>query len=309
MHYFVFHIIVRMNNSKQISKCLLILCLMLLCTFDIGAQNEMEEPDIKLRLDTVPSISSLSIQSFKIDPAIYGNIYKDNLKLHSQPVNIYDMPYSVNGNYPNYNRLALNTGVLAGAGVAALGVLQLLPEGATSWNKKKISEVPFFKRWSRNVRHGPVWDNDNFVFNYVLHPYGGAVYYMGARSQGFNLYYSFLYSAAVSTLLWEYGVEAFMEIPSTQDLIVTPLAGVLVGEGFYLLKRHIVSNDHELFGSRFIGNVVVYIIDPVNEVIGIFAGNPTRKKNSIPYSYLTCTPWINNSYNGTVYGFTARLSF
>lgn len=195
-------------------------------------------------------------------------------------VNVYDLPYSTTANHPNYRRLAINTGALYVAGIAALGVLQSLPEDATAWNKERITSIPFWKRWSTHVGKGPVWDGDNFIFDYVLHPYGGAAYYMSARSSGCNIVWSALYSAAISAFFWEYGIEAFMEVPSLQDLIITPFAGSLIGESFYLLKRHIVSHGYTLFGSRLLGNVVAFIVDPVNEVVGLFAGNPCRKASA-----------------------------
>lgn len=199
------------------------------------------------------------------------------LPQRKRKVNIYDLPYSTTANYPNFERLALNTGALYAAGIAALGVLQMLPEDATAWNKERITSIPFWKRWSTHVKMGPVWDADSFVFNYILHPYGGAAYYMSARSQGCNILWSAVYSAFVSTVFWEYGIEAFMEIPSLQDLIITPFAGMLIGESFYVLKRHIVSHGYKLFGSQLLGNLVAFLIDPVNEVVGLFAGNPCRK--------------------------------
>ncbi|WP_051697716.1 DUF3943 domain-containing protein [Prevotella sp. 10(H)] len=283
--------------------------LLLLFVFTLNAQNKPDTIIGEVKHDTVRTISPLTEKSFQIDKAFADNVHKENFKLVPSKINIYDMPYSMTANYPNYKRLALNTGVLGGAGLLTLGVLQLLPEDATSWNKKSITSVPPFRRWARNVRKGPVWDKDNLVFNYVLHPYGGAAFYMGARSQGFNIFYSFLYSAGISTILWEYGIEAFMEIPSIQDLIVTPVAGTILGEGFYLLKRHIVSNDYRLFGSRFVGNFVAYLIDPVNEVIGIFAGNPNRKKSGRSDNSLSCTPWFNTTAYGKTAGFMISLSF
>lgn len=215
-------------------------------------------------------------QNVQVDVNYKGGLQLEPLRSPLKVGSIYDMPYSLSTNCPNYRRLWLNTGVLFGGGLAALGILQVLPEDATSWNKKEITSIPLFKRWWRNVRKGPVWDGDNLIFNYVLHPYAGAAYYMGARSQGFNAVNSFIYAAGISTIFWEYGIEAFMEIPSIQDLLITPIAGCLIGEGFYLLKRHIVANGYELFGSGLLGNIVACIIDPVNEVIGLFAGNPCR---------------------------------
>lgn len=227
-------------------------------------------------------------------------------RLKAKP-NLYALPYSMKTSHPDYRRMWLHTGVLLAGGVATLGVLQLLPENATAWNKERITSIPFWKRWSYHVSRGPVWDGYNFVFNYILHPYAGAAYYMGARSIGFNVLGSFLYCTAISTCFWEYGIEAFMEIPSIQDLFITPLAGLVLGESFYLLKRHIVSNGYRLWGSRLLGNIVAFIIDPVNEVIGLFAGNPCRKMqkdDSMPD--VSFMPWVTPSCGGAV-GFTLSI--
>lgn len=235
-------------------------------------------------------------------PAVTANSGK-KIKL-----NLYDLPYSRTTSHPDWGRMWLHTGVLFAGGVATLGVLQLLPEDATAWNKERITSIPFWKRWSYHVRRGPVWDGDNFVFNYILHPYAGAVYYMGARSIGFNMLGSFLYCTAISTVFWEYGIEAFMEKPSIQDLILTPLSGILLGECFYRLKRNIVSNGYRLWGSRLWGNIVAFIIDPVNEVIGLFAGNPCReslKRKGVPD--VSFMPWISPAYGGSA-GFTISIT-
>lgn len=120
-------------------------------------------------------------------------------------------------------------------------------------------------------------DHDNPIFNYVLHPYAGAAYFMSARTQGFNFWQSMLYSACISTIGWEFGIEAFMERPSYQDIVVTPVVGSIIGELFYRLKRNIVSHDYRLAGSPVLGNIVVFLIDPVNEVLGLFRGNNARK--------------------------------
>lgn len=227
-------------------------------------------------------------------------------KAETKP-NLYALPYSKTLSHPDWKRMWLHTGVLFAGGVATLGVLQLLPENATAWNKERITSIPFWKRWSYHVRKGPVWDGDNFIFNYILHPYAGAVYYMGARSIGFNQLGSFLYCTAISTIFWEYGIEAFMEKPSIQDLILTPLSGLLLGEVFYKLKRKIVSDGYRLWGSRVWGNIVAFIIDPVNEVIGLFAGNPCRRmqgKGTMPD--ISFMPWITPAGGGSA-GFTLSI--
>lgn len=82
---------------------------------------------------------------------------------------------------------------------------------------------------------------------------------------------SMLYSAAISTIGWEFGIEACMERPSYQDLIFTPLLGSILGEGFYRLKRLIVSNNYELLGTPVLGHIAAFFLDPVNEVIGLLS--------------------------------------
>lgn len=130
-------------------------------------------------------------------------------------------------------------------------MLECLPEDATSWNRSELQDVPLLKRWRNHVlKEGPEWDHDKFYFNYILHPYAGAVYFMAARSCGFNFWRSMLYSSVVSTVGWEFGIEAFMERPSYQDLFITPLIGSCIGEGFYRVKRWLVDNDYCLLAHR-----------------------------------------------------------
>lgn len=201
----------------------------------------------------------------------------DTVPQPSYKPTIYDLPYSLSENMPNVKKLVINTATLYAAGVLTLGVLELLPEDATAWNKKEIRDTPLFERWWNHVREGPVWDKDNWVFNYVLHPYGGAAYYMSARTQGCSAINSFLYGFAVSTIFWEYGIEAFNEIPSYQDMFITPIVGAIMGEAFYKLKRRILQDDTSLFGSRLLGNITLFLIDPVNEVLGLIYGNDARR--------------------------------
>lgn len=212
-------------------------------------------------------------QPVVIDDALFG----DGLKARGRKPSIYELPYSVRGRSYDWKGLWINTGVLAGAYVGTLFVLECLPEDATSWNRAALQSVPLFKRWRQHVlEEGPEWDHDKFVFNYVLHPYAGAAYFMGARSCGFNFYQSLLYSALVSTVGWEFGIEAFMERPSYQDLFITPLVGSLIGEGFYHVKRYLVANDYRLLGSSVLGHVVAFLVDPLNEFVGFFGRNPAR---------------------------------
>ena len=188
-------------------------------------------------------------------------------------VSPYALPYSRHcTGGQNWHRMWINTAVYAGAFIGTLFVLECLPEDATSWNRAELRQDPFWKRWYQNIfKKGPEWDHDKFVFNYVLHPYAGAAYFMAARTCGFNFWQSFLYSACISTIGWEFGIEACMERPSYQDLFITPVVGSLMGEGFYRLKRLIVDRDYYVLGSRVIGHICAFFLDPVNEVVGLLS--------------------------------------
>lgn len=193
----------------------------------------------------------------------------------SETLNIYFQPYSMTASNINHGRLWANLGTIGGAMVGALLVLECLPEDATSWNRSEITSVPPFKRWYRNIFvRNPEIDHDDWVFNYLLHPYAGAAYFMAARTAGCNFWQSLAASAFVSTVFWEFGIEAFMERPSYQDIVITPIVGSVIGELFYKLKRDIVADNYHLWGSRFMGRFVAFLIDPVNELLDLFRGNP-----------------------------------
>lgn len=267
----------------------------------VGAEMELAEPYAEM-------VDPISVDSMMSDSIIA--LPMSHIPAVSDSRSIYCHPYSMTFNIPDWKRMWTNTAVLGGAYVGTLLVLQCLPADATSWNRAEITEVPMFKRWYRNVfKLGPDWDHDNPIFNYVLHPYAGAVYFMSARSCGFNFWRSMLYSACVSTIGWEFGIEAFMERPSIQDIFITPLIGSAIGEVFYKTKRSIVANDYNLLGSPIIGNVAVFLLDLVNEVIDIFRGRNTRcpkltRDGELTYetketgieSYIS--PMITDSYKG-----------
>lgn len=127
-----------------------------------------------------------------IDTAFISEI-KPYLSKGSVP-SLYDFPYSRKLSFPDRKRIRINSIVFLSAYVGTLAVLECLPEGATNWNKATIQSTPWYKRWWKNViKRGPEWDGDDAIFNYVLHPYAGAVYFMAGRSAGLNFYQSLLY--------------------------------------------------------------------------------------------------------------------
>lgn len=225
------------------------------------------------------------------------------------PRTIYSRPASWTYSDPWWHGMWINTAILSGAFVSTLFVLECLPEDATAWNRKEIASRPFYDRWFNNIfKRGPEWDHDKFIFNYVLHPYAGAAYFMAARSCGFNFWQSMLYSACISTVCWEFGIEACMERPSYQDIVVTPVVGSLIGEGFYRLKREIVNRDYRVLGSPAVGHILAILLDPVNEVVGLLS--PSHRCRALGPGCINSQPLlIPNGPGGTAFGVSLSATF
>ncbi len=196
-------------------------------------------------------------------------------------ISVYNEPYSLWDNNVDTKLLKRNTLLLFGSGIAIMGALYLMPSSFTNWED---SDEGIMEKWWNNVSDGPVKDKDDFFLNYITHPYSGALYYMGARSAGANAPYSFLYTFMLSTFFWEYGIEAFAEVPSIQDLIITPVGGAIVGELFYLSKRHILENDRELMGSTALGTTTLFLIDPITEIAQLIWHDDTIEKHNMQFS-------------------------
>jgi Domain of unknown function (DUF3943) len=125
----------------------------------------------------------------------------------------------------DWRGLGRDTAFFVGYEAVAAGVGYLLPERVTQWiaEQRRIS----LQRWWENVRD-PKWDPDRWYFNYLGHPYFGAIVYVRARERRFGVLGGFGYAALLSGV-YEYGIEALFERPSYQDLFVTPVGGLLLG--------------------------------------------------------------------------------
>jgi hypothetical protein len=134
---------------------------------------------------------------------------------------------------PDRAGLRRDSAYLLSLQVGAILILYAMPESISNWSDEQ-KETYSLADWWENVRN-PTWDDDQFWLNYIAHPYWGAAYYVRARERGFDEQASFWYSAAMSTA-FEFGAEALFEQPSIQDIIVTPVGGVIVGEYFMRVR-------------------------------------------------------------------------
>lgn len=135
--------------------------------------------------------------------------------------------------------------------------LLIVPEYISKWNKEEKLKIPsILNQYHESFTKPPVTDQDLFIVNYFGHPYQGGFYYNSVRSQGATVWQSSLYCLGQS-LLWEYVWEAGMEQPSIQDLISTPLTGILVGELSHIATIRMSKN-----GFRWYEVALVCIINP-----------------------------------------------
>ena len=148
---------------------------------------------------------------------------------------------------------------------AVLGVIYLLPEDVSNWEKDDVNLEHGLDNWPENVSNWE-WDDDDDWINYIGHPYFGSTYYIYARHYGYSRLESFWFSFSVSAF-YEIGLEAWAEPVSIQDMIFTPVLGSLLGELLLPLEQRIKKNDNKVLGSRTLGTVSLAVIDPFGHIV------------------------------------------
>jgi hypothetical protein len=103
------------------------------------------------------------------------------------------------------------------------------------------------------------WDGDPWTINVLGHGLFGSELYLRARTCHLPWYGALAFAAAASTL-WEYGFEANGVRPSALDLVYTPLAGMALGEGRYLIWR--AADD---LGLPRLRTLIRTVVDPFGE--------------------------------------------
>jgi len=153
-----------------------------------------------------------------------------------------------------------SVGILTVAGVATFGVIWMLPEDISKWDRSAGPDgfKPGASQFRQAYTKPPVWDSDGWVVNYVGHPISGMQTYLLERNHGSSRLRSFVFSTAAS-VGWEYGIEAWAEQPSIQDLLVTSTVGSVLGELSYR-ATHSMRRD----GLSRREKVVLTLINPVH---------------------------------------------
>lgn len=216
----------------------------------LPAESQTDESDADEEKEYEPAFTNSAWEQFDVDESFYDSPYQVSL---FSPKNGEDS-----------ERLVSQTSSIFYYGLGVIGALALAPESITNWESD--GDQSLTQKWTSNVTDGPVWDRDDVVLNFIMHPYFGGAYYQTARKSGYRQWDSFLYSALMSTVFWEYGVEAFAETPSMQDLVVTPVLGWVYGEWAFNKEREIWSGGGTVWGSEYLGNTALFLLDPIDSI-------------------------------------------
>lgn len=147
----------------------------------------------------------------------------------------------------NFGRKLMRSSLLVlGFNSGITSLLMVMPEDISKWNKKNYKN-----QFKKSYTSPPVFDKDKWYINYVGHPYQGTIYYNSLRSQGAKAWQAALFGLG-SIALWEYTIEAGFEQPSIQDLIVTPVAGALLGELFHFSTIKMSKNGYKWYEKAFV---------------------------------------------------------
>lgn len=160
----------------------------------------------------------------------------------------------------DWEGLRRDTWYFVGYQAATVALLNAMPAEETRFDRGGVS----FGKWRDNVTN-PVWDRDSHFVNYVLHPYWGAAYYIRARERGLDRWQSLGYSALLS-VIYEFGAEALFEPVSYQDLIVTPIAGWLLGEYVFSPIREAIKAKPD---PDTMDKVALILTDPLGALNGL----------------------------------------
>ena len=213
------------------------------------------------------------------DSSVNTVFYQDTLKSFLIKK---DRPYLFNSEM-NYRDKSLGNKIIRASlysityNTVILSGLVFAPESFSKWENKeeKFKFSSIMNQYKQAFTTPPVVDHDLWMTNYIGHPYQGGFYYNTIRCQGATVLQSSLFSLGRS-LLWEYGWEASVEQPSVQDLIVTPIGGILLGEASHLATIEMSKN-----GFRWYEIVATCILNPSYVVNNKFKFNTVKRWNNV----------------------------
>ena len=127
---------------------------------------------------------------------------------------------------------------------------------------EKIYYRTYPKIWWNNISYGFEWDDNTFMINQWGHPYQGSTYFSAGRANGLSFWES-APLAALGALTWEYLAERHK--PSLNDLIMTTLGGISLGEMFHR-TAWLIRDTSDTGKSRMTREIVAAVFDPITGI-------------------------------------------
>lgn len=256
--------------SKQIIIFLLVFNFIVPCGSLLAQETGTESQELNPLYVAGKDWYSEDLFSSSDDPLTSNDNSFPALQEKEQEFNLVDYynqiePPGQDGLFGRYSILAEDALYFLVPAFAVLGVIYLLPEDVSNWEKDDVTLDHGLDNWPENVTNWE-WDDDDDWINYIGHPYFGSTYYIYARHYGYSRLESFWFSFSVSAF-YEIGLEAWAEPVSVQDMIFTPLLGSLLGELLLPLEHSIKRNDNKVLGSTILGTVSLVLIDPFGHVV------------------------------------------
>jgi hypothetical protein len=155
-----------------------------------------------------------------------------------------------------------------------------------------------FKAIEDHLKTGFWWDEDGFLGNQFNHPYHGSVYFNSARSNGLGFWESALYAFGGSAM-WELFME--VEPPSYNDIINTPVSGVIFGEITFRSTNLILDPSKRGF-DRVLREASALLLNPVRGFNRVFSGEMWRTGS--PSSNPDYKLWLSLGGNDLFYNRT-----
>lgn len=156
-----------------------------------------------------------------------------------------------------------------------------------------------WKSIKSNFEKGFEWDADGYLMNQFWHPYHGSNYFNLARSNGLEFWESAPYAFGGS-LMWEYFMEN--EPPSYNDIVNTPVTGIILGEISYRVSNLIIDESKSGF-ERFLREFSSTLINPMQGLNRLIRGDMWRLRNSpkeTDYSFVISSGVHNVFFGGKI---------
>lgn len=208
----------------------------------------------------VPLLVSLFLMTYILFPSANaqensnGYILKDDVIVDpatSRRISLYQYGYIEREHTLEEN--LKNIGIMYGLTWVVYPVVQpKVFRGAGGWGdyKKNLGRI--------------VFDKDEPVWNFFIHPLSGSQLYLLYRADGYSRMESFGMTFVTSTL-FELTVEIFTEPASVQDLYQTPVLGTVFGLGLESFSMYLLNT-----GTTF-GKVFGHLLNPAT-LLPIYEG-------------------------------------